>query len=217
MEKQKNLFDLRKNYTQSGLSIRQALPHPIAQFNLWFEQAMASAIPEPNAMTLATASADGRVSARVVLLKEIDPTGFVFFTNYNSHKATALAENPKAALVFLWLELERQVRIEGVVEKINSQESDKYFNSRPRESQLGAWASDQSKEIQTRDELFEQYRQLEKTYQGKTIPRPPHWGGYRLVPRQIEFWQGRTGRMHDRILYVLSADGNRWEIKRLAP
>lgn len=217
MNNQKKLFDLRKNYTLGGLSLSRVSSDPLAQFNLWFEQALLAELPEPNAMTLATATAAGKVSSRVVLLKEIDNTGFVFYTNYNSRKAADLDSNPHAALSFLWLELERQVRIEGVVEKVSAVESDLYYNSRPRESQLGAWASDQSTEVDSREQLFERYKQLEETYEGKNIPRPPHWGGYRLVPDMTEFWQGRPGRMHDRIVYTRSAESGLWEKKRLAP
>jgi len=217
MEKKQSLFDLRKNYTLSGLSIGHALADPLTQFSLWFDQAVRAQLPEPNAMTLATTTPDGVVSARVVLLKEIDDAGFVFFTNYNSRKGYELGLNPRAALCFLWLELERQVRIEGSMEKIAPGESDNYFQSRPRESQLGAWASDQSQEIASREELFEKYQTLEKYYAGKSIPRPEYWGGYRLIPNRVEFWQGRPGRMHDRILYTLSPDMVTWSKKRLAP
>jgi pyridoxamine 5'-phosphate oxidase len=217
MEKNQNLFDLRKNYTLTGFSIGHALADPLAQFSLWFDQAVRAQLPEPNAMTLATTTPDGVVSARVVLLKEIDQKGFVFFTNYNSRKGYELSLNPRAALSFLWLELERQVRIEGSTEKLSPNESDNYFKSRPRESQLGAWASDQSKEIASREALMEKYNELEKKYNGKTIPRPSHWGGYRLIPNRVEFWQGRPGRMHDRILYTLSPDKVTWGKKILAP
>lgn len=217
MEKRKKLFELRRNYTHGGLSLYQVFPDPLSQFNLWFEQALFAGLTEPNAMTLATADREGSVSARIVLLKEIDDKGFVFYTNYNSQKARQLEENPRASLVFFWAELERQVRIEGVVSKVSDEESDEYFESRPRESQLGAWASDQSEIVQTREELFKNYRKLEKEFEGQQIPRPAHWGGYRLIPDRVEFWQGRPGRMHDRILYTLSNDRTAWEKQRLAP
>ncbi len=217
MNIQRKLFDLRENYTRGGLTLSEALPDPLSQFHVWFTQALAAQLPEPNAMTLSTANAQGRVSARVVLLKETDEKGFVFYTNYHSRKATELKSNPKAALSFLWLELERQVRIEGVVEKVSAEESDQYFNSRPRESRLGAWASDQSEEIESREQLFNRYKQLEESYKNKHIPRPPHWGGYRLSPDRMEFWQGRPGRLHDRIAYTRSAESGLWEKKRLAP
>jgi pyridoxamine 5'-phosphate oxidase len=215
MSNKRKLFELRKEYTQGGISLKQVLPDPIAQFNLWFEQAVFGGIPEPNALTLATASKNGKVSARTVLLKEVDAEGFVFFTNYNSTKAKQLAENPFASLLFLWLELERQVRIEGMVLKVSEQESDEYFNSRPRESQLGAWASEQSSVIGSRELLHQRFSELEKQYENKAVPRPSFWGGYRLVPTEIEFWQGRPGRLHDRILY--SKINGIWERSRLAP
>jgi pyridoxamine 5'-phosphate oxidase len=215
MSNTRKLFELRKEYTQGGISLKQVLPDPIAQFNLWFEQAVFGGIIEPNAMTLATASKNGKVSARTVLLKEVDTEGFVFFTNYTSYKAKHLAENPFASLVFLWLDLERQVRIEGLVSKIDEQESETYFNSRPRESQLGAWASDQSSVIDSRELLHQRYSELEKQFENKPVPRPSFWGGYRLIPNEIEFWQGRPGRLHDRILY--SKINEIWERKRLAP
>ncbi|MFN3555665.1 MAG: pyridoxamine 5'-phosphate oxidase [Bacteroidales bacterium] len=217
MSTKKKLFEFRQNYTQGGLSLNQVLPDPLAQFNLWFDQAVYAELPEPNAMTLATAGSYGRVSARVVLLKEVDTTGFVFYTNYNSRKGRDIKENPNASLVFLWLELERQVRIEGILEKVSEQESDEYFRSRPRESQLGAWSSDQSREIASREMLHETFAKIEKQFEGKEIPRPSHWGGYRLVPDRIEFWQGRPGRLHDRILYRIADPDKGWERVRLAP
>jgi pyridoxamine 5'-phosphate oxidase len=217
MDKSKKLFELRKNYTIGGLSRYQTDPDAIEQFSRWFDQAMFAELPEPNAMTLATASAQGKVSSRVVLLKEFDKKGFVFFTNYNSRKGKTISENPYGALSFLWLELERQVRIEGKIEKITKEESDHYFESRPRGSQLGAWASDQSNVVESRIALTELYNALEKKYEGKNIPRPPHWGGYRLIPQMIEFWQGGPGRIHDRILYTKASDGLSWDKKRLAP
>ncbi len=217
MTQKKKLHEFRKEYTQGGLSLYQVLPDPLAQFNLWFDQAVFAGLPEPNAMTMATADNKGIVRARIVLLKEVDDKGFVFYTNYNSRKAQDLEQNPNASLVFLWLELERQVRVEGIVEKVSDEESDEYFNSRPRESQLGAWASDQSKEIVTREILFENFARLEKEYEGKTIPRPKFWGGYRLIPNIVEFWQGRPGRLHDRILYKYKQEEKIWERVRLAP
>ncbi len=216
MNNNKNLFDFRKNYLRDGFSIEQSLENPFAQFHIWLEQAIEAGLTEPNAMILSTVSSTGKVSARTVLLKESDGEGFVFFTNYNSKKATDLLYNPNAALVFLWLELERQVRVEGTCKKVSTAESDLYFSSRPRESQLGAWASDQSEEIASREILIEKYQSLEKTWEDKPIPRPPHWGGYRLYPETFEFWQGRPGRMHDRIFY--SHEGiNIWKRNRLAP
>lgn len=215
MTQKKKLFEFRENYTQGGLNLNQVLPNPLSQFNLWFDQAVFAELTEPNAMTLATANKEGKVSARVVLLKEVDSSGFVFFTNYNSNKGADIEQNTSAALVFLWLELERQVRIEGTLEKVSEEDSDNYFHSRPRESQLGAWASDQSKEIASREVLFENFSRLEEKYEGKPIPRPPFWGGYRLIPVNVEFWQGRPGRLHDRILYSLQ--NKQWERKRLSP
>jgi pyridoxamine 5'-phosphate oxidase len=217
MDRSKKIFELRKNYTMGGLSKYQTDPDAMEQFNRWFDQAMLAELPEPNAMTLATASAKGKVSSRVVLLKEFDKKGFVFFTNYNSRKGKDISENPFGALSFLWLELERQVRIEGEIEKITPEESDQYFESRPRGSQLGAWASEQSSRVDSRIALSELYNALEKKYANKNIPRPPHWGGYRLIPDTIEFWQGGPGRIHDRILYFKAADGISWNKKRLAP
>ncbi len=209
------LFDLRQEYIQTGLSLQQVLPNPIAQFNLWFNQAVSANLPEPNAMSLATASKNGKVSSRILLLKEVDQKGFVFFSNYGSNKGKQLDENPGAAMVFLWLALERQVRIEGNVSKIDKTESDIYFSTRPRESQLGAWASNQSSKIASRKELIDRYNQLEQQYTNKPIPRPPYWGGYRLEPIEIEFWQGRPGRLHDRIWY--HKQGEQWKCERIAP
>ncbi len=190
-------------------------PDPIRQFRVWMDDAISSGIPEPNAMTLATATTDGKPSARVVLLKEVNENGFVFFTNYDSRKGRELTENPCAALVFDWHETERQVRVEGRVEKISAAESDAYFHSRPSDSRLGAWASPQSREIASREELDKLQQQTEDQFNGKEIPRPPHWGGFLVRPARIEFWQGRPNRLHDRIVYQLDQQG--WEIIRLAP
>ncbi len=212
----KTIADLRKDYTQSGLVETDVDPNPFKQFQKWFDQTLAAQLPEPNAMTLATVSQDGKPRARIVLLKNFNEQGFVFYTNYNSQKGQELAQNPWAALIFWWAELERQVRIEGSVEKVAESESDEYFHSRPVGSQLGAWASQQSQIIDNREVLEHQLQELEEIYQNQTIPRPPHWGGYRIVPQAIEFWQGRTNRLHDRLYYSLQED-KAWVIKRLSP
>lgn len=192
------------------------LDDPIALFRRWFDEAVAAELPEVNAMTLATADRDGRPSARTVLLKGVDGRGFEFFTNYESRKARELDANPHAALVFLWAPLHRQVRVTGDVTRLTAAESDAYFATRPRGSQLGAWASAQSRPIADRDELDGRWRRLEREYAGREVPRPPHWGGYRVVPREIEFWQGRANRMHDRFAYTRAADGG-WRRERLQP
>lgn len=209
------IADLRLNYTRQQLNESEVDPDPIRQFQIWFEQAVSAQLPEPNAMTLATASREGVPSARIVLLKGVDPRGFVFYTNYESRKGRELADNPRAALVFLWNVLERQVRIEGTVERVSDQETDAYFHSRPLESQLGAWASNQSQVIPGRPVLEQRFQALKQTYQNQEVPRPPHWGGYRVIPHLIEFWQGRPNRLHDRLCYRL--EGTRWVIERLAP
>lgn len=188
---------------------------PIEQFRLWFDDAIASGSRLPESMTLATATADGKPSARVVLLKNVDD-GFVFYTNYLSAKAKELDQNPQAALVFYWVGLDRQVRVEGHVERVPAAESDEYFRTRPRESQLGALASPQSEVIESREVLEERLRALEKEYQDREVERPAHWGGYRLKPERIEFWENRPGRLHDRIAYDRQTSGS-WSIKRLAP
>ena len=190
---------------------------PFAQFAKWFEEAKAAQPTMPEAMTVATAGSDGTVSARMSLLKSFDRRGFVFFTNYNSRKAAQLHENPRAALVFWWPALERQVRVEGAVVRTTEEESDAYFATRPRGSQLGAWASEQSKVIPGRGPLDERMREMDATYRDQTIPRPPHWGGYRVIPVLIEFWQGRSDRLHDRFVYRLRADANDWVVERLSP
>lgn len=207
---------LRRNYTQESLSKTAANPDPIAQFDHWFSEAMNSALPEPNAMTLATATDDGKPSARIVLLKGFDHQGFVFYTNYESRKGQELDNNPQAALLFCWLELERQVRIEGTVERVSPAESKAYFQSRPRESQIGAWASPQSRVIEGRFILEEKVQELATTFKhDEVLPIPAFWGGYRVRPELIEFWQGRQSRLHDRIRYTREKIG--WTIERLAP
>lgn len=191
-------------------------PDPFKQFSLWFNDAASSQMPLPNAMVVATASENGKPSARVMLLKDFDERGFVFYTNYTSRKGRELEHNPSAALVFYWPDLVRQVRVEGTLEKLSAEDSDRYFQTRPRSSQLGAWASSQSEDVGSRAELDRTYEKLEREFSGKQIPRPTHWGGYRLKPTRMEFWQGRIARLHDRIVYELQPDG-RWKIKRLAP
>jgi pyridoxamine 5'-phosphate oxidase len=189
---------------------------PIALFQRWFQHARAAGIPLAETMTLATVSAGCKPSARMVLLKQVDEDGYVFFTNYQSRKANELDNNPAAALVFYWQKLDYQVRVEGVVARVSAQESDEYFATRPRESQLGAHASPQSETVADRQDLETRYAELEKQYLDKNIPRPTHWGGYRLKPQLIEFWKSRVGRMHDRLLYERQADGS-WKRSRLAP
>lgn len=212
----KTIADLRKDYTVSGLSEIEVNSNPFTQFQQWFDQALAAQLLEPNAMTVATATADGKPKARMVLLKDFDERGFVFYTNYNSQKGQELAENPQASLVFWWAELERQVRISGRVEKVSEKESDKYFNSRPLSSRLGAWASNQSEVIENREVLTRQLQELQTKYHNQDIKRPPHWGGLRVIPTEIEFWQGRPSRLHDRLRYTRLDDGT-WKIERLSP
>lgn len=207
---------IRKNYAQHSLLEQDAAADPVVQFSRWWEEALVSEIDEVNAMTLATASADGVPSARIVLLKDFSEKGFTFFTNYNSFKGLQLAENPKACLVFFWKELERQVRITGLIEKISAEESDAYFLSRPEESRIGAVTSPQSQVIESREWLDKQYAENMQRLQGKEIGRPSHWGGYIVKPVLLEFWQGRPGRLHDRLQYTLLDDGG-WKLERLAP
>ncbi|MET3217659.1 UNVERIFIED_ORG: pyridoxamine 5'-phosphate oxidase [Burkholderia territorii] len=211
------LADLRINYSRASLDEADAAPDPFAQFDRWFKEALAAKLPEPNTMTLATVGADGRPSARIVLIKGVDERGFVFFTNYESRKGHDLAVHPQAALLFYWIELERQVRIEGQIEKTSAEESDRYFASRPLGSRIGAWASDQSTVIDSRATLEAREQAVSERY-GDNPPRPPHWGGYRLVPDAIEFWQGRPSRLHDRLLYTRDATAAPgWTISRLSP
>lgn len=211
-----NIADIRKDYSKKMLQETDVNADAIEQFKIWWTEAVDSAIDEVNAMTLATASAQGKPSARVVLLKGFNESGFIFFTNYHSQKASEIEENPRVSLVFFWKELERQVRIDGTIKKITAEDSDEYFYSRPVESRIGAWASPQSKVIASRKVIEENVVELEKSFAGKTIDRPPHWGGYIIKPAVIEFWQGRSSRLHDRLQYSLNEMGQ-WEIKRLAP
>ncbi len=209
-----NLADMRANYTSAPFDKVHVLKNPIAQFKVWFDEAVLSQIDEPNAMTLATASIEGMPNARIVLLKEFDKKGFVFYTNYESQKGNELENNNAAVLLFFWKELVRQVRIKGKVEKTSFEESNQYFHSRPRESQIGAWASEQSSKIPDRKFLENKFQKLQNEFERKEIPLPPFWGGYRVIPFEIEFWQGRENRLHDRILYRLVE--NDWKISRLS-
>lgn len=208
--------ELRKEYQRQALHESEVEADPIVQFQKWFEQAVAAHAAYPEAMTLATATAEGRPSARIVLLKGVDERGFSFFTNYESRKGRELTQNPHASLVFWWSELERQVRTAGRVEKVSAQESDEYFRTRPRGSQIGAWASAQSETIANREILEENVRAFEEKFGAGEIPRPQHWGGFRVVPHEMEFWQGRLNRLHDRIRYRLQTNG-KWVIERLSP
>jgi pyridoxamine 5'-phosphate oxidase len=209
------IADLRREYTLHGLNEAEVHPDPIEQFRVWFEQALVAGVPEANAMTLATTKPDGRPSARTVLLKHFDANGFLFFTNYHSRKGRDLAANPAAALLFFWPQLERQVRVEGAVTFTTPEESDAYFRSRPLESRLGACASPQSEIVSGREELERLLADLRTRCPGDEVPRPAHWGGYRLMPEVIEFWQGRPGRLHDRLEYFRF--GGEWRLRRLAP
>ncbi|HEY8067779.1 MAG TPA: pyridoxamine 5'-phosphate oxidase [Burkholderiales bacterium] len=209
-----NLPGLRQEYMRAGLAEADAHADPLAQFERWFEDALAAGLPLANAMTLATVSAAGAPDARAVLLKGLDNGGFVFYTNYDSRKGRQLAARPEACLVFLWTQLERQVRIEGKVEQVSASDSDRYFLSRPVGARLSARASAQSSVVAGR-EILEAEMQKQKSEHGENPPRPAHWGGYRVVPSRIEFWQGRENRLHDRLLY--SRSGDAWKIERLAP
>lgn len=211
-----SLADLRKDYSLSGLLEKDLARDPFRQFEQWFQEAEAAKVIEPNAMTLSTAAREGRPSARTVLLKGMDARGFVFYSNYASRKGLELAANPYATLLFPWLALERQVIVEGSLSQVSREESAVYFHSRPRASQLGAWVSQQSSIISGRAPLEAAFKAVEKTYAGAEVPLPPNWGGYRLAPTSIEFWQGRRSRLHDRLRYRRETNGT-WTIERLAP
>jgi len=215
MPTNKSIVDIRKDYSVKKLAKTGVDKNPINQFNKWFNEATHAQIEEVNAMTLSTATKSGKPSARIVLLKGVENNGFVFFTNYNSAKGQQLAENPFAALTFFWKELERQVRIEGTVQKISEQNSVTYFNSRPYKSRVGAWVSDQSKPLTSRVELMQKFTLKAATFIGQQVPKPSFWGGYILIPTRIEFWQGRSSRLHDRINYSL--ENGKWAIERLSP
>ncbi|MDZ4815549.1 MAG: pyridoxamine 5'-phosphate oxidase [Verrucomicrobiota bacterium] len=210
-----SLADLRREYTIAGLRKKDLSPDPFAQFLKWFSEALAAPIKDANAMVLATADRNGAPSARTVLLKNFNEQGFVFFTNYNSRKGRELAENPKASLVFFWPDLERQVCIRGVASKTTREEAEIYFHSRPLGSQLGAWASAQSESIASRDDLEKQLLAVTARFKDQTIPMPENWGGFRLAPHAIEFWQGRPDRLHDRFVYLFA--GDQWKLERLSP
>ncbi len=209
----KDLSGLRKDYTQASIDVSNVHASPIEQFKLWFKEAQESGILEPNAMTLASVGSDSRVSARIVLLKGIESDSFVFYTNYESRKAQDLAFNMHIALLFFWDKLERQIRIEGIVEKLSELENQEYFNSRPLESKIGAIVSNQSQKIPSREYLDLKFAEASKNT--NNIEKPKNWGGYKVLPNYFEFWQGRTGRLHDRIVYEIESD--RWALSRLAP
>jgi pyridoxamine 5'-phosphate oxidase len=206
----------RRDFKNEEIDKSSMADNPFDQFEKWFEQAIKAEIQEPYAFTLATASADGMPSARVLYMRDVTRKGISFFTNYHSDKGEDLKENPKCTANFFWMELDRQVRFSGMAEKLPTEESDEYFNSRPRGSQIGAWASDQSSKLKDRKELLDKLDKLQQEFNGKTVPRPPHWGGYLIKPIRIEFWQGRESRLHDRILYTLNENGE-WVKDRLSP
>ncbi len=214
-----SIANLRQSYERASLGENEVASDPLVQFDDWFRQALAAGVPEANSMTLATVGISGRPGARIVLLKdysfESEPRGLVWFTNYESRKGQDLAVHPHASLLFFWPVQERQIRIEGIVSRVSAEESDQYFATRPRDSQIGAWASPQSEVLRSRDELTAREAEFAGRFKDE-VPRPPHWGGYRLVPDYLEFWQGRASRLHDRISYRLEGDAS-WQIRRLAP
>lgn len=209
------IANIRYEYSLKGLHETDLDSNPVKQFNKWFEEVLQSGISEPNAMLLSTVSG-GRPAGRIVLLKGVDESGFSFYTNYESKKGRDMEENPQVAITFFWKELERQVRIEGRIEKTSAKDSDDYFAVRPRGSQIGAWVSHQSEAIVSREFLEQKQKEYEEKFEGQTVPRPPHWGGYRVIPDYVEFWQGRPSRLHDRMAYTI-AEGNVWKIERLSP
>ncbi len=214
-ELNEHIRKLRSDYSHMELIESEVNKDPFKQFEAWLKEALEAEIIEPHAMTLSTANKNGQPASRIVLLREVNEIGFIFYTNYNSDKGRQIAENPKASLNFFWPQIERQLCVEGILEKVNETVSDSYFQSRPRESKIGAWVSEQSSVIKNRDLLEEKFIELSGKYPGEDVPRPPHWGGYLLKPTAIEFWQGRPSRLHDRIQYVLSE--KKWLIQRLSP
>ena len=212
-----SIADLRRDYARATLTEHDVDPDPVRQFERWLEEAIAARLHEPTAMTLATAAADGTPSARIVLLKGIDERGFVFFTDYRSRKGRELDENPRAALTFYWGELERQVRITGHVSRVSREESERYYRTRPAASRLGAWASHQSQVIASRAVLEDQLAEVTGRFGDQDIPLPPHWGGFRVSPQELAFWQGRPNRLHDRIRFVRPERESRWRVERLSP
>ena len=216
MQDVNKISEIREDYREDGLLEFAVVKNPLKQFEHWMQEAIDGNIHQPNAATLATATSAGVPSGRIVLLKEVNEEGFVLFTNYESQKGRDMNENPRAALVFLWLPQARQVRVEGIVQRTSSEVSDRYFKTRPRGSQIGAWASAQSQVVESREELETAFRELEEKFEGQDVPRPDHWGGYLLVPERLEFWQGRPSRLHDRICYERGAN-KEWAIKRLSP
>lgn len=211
----KYINTLRHDFSRQNLDEKDVDANPVIQFSKWFREAVDAKVNEPNAMTLSTATIDGKPSSRILLLRNFNEEGFVFYTNYKSRKGEEISRNPNAALLFFWPELERQVRIEGILTKQTAEESDLYFISRPRASKLGAWTSAQSKVVASRKVLDEEYEKISKKYPDEQVPRPEYWGGYVLRPQSVEFWQGRPGRLHDRILYT--EQNKSWKIERLAP